>query len=154
MKSGSASTPGGGGGLAITERQKPAPSCVAALFQVFAKRKLFSSSSKKSKMLPPGEIATELHSAFSAQIFFPSNPPSRNPCESAAVRQLLSSVFQCAHISSRLGDRRSAARRRRRAGRGPFWYGTGYTHPGFLSLHQIFLVTKLQFFLRISSLKF
>ncbi|XP_008656008.1 uncharacterized protein [Zea mays] len=54
MKSGTASAPsGGGGGLAITERQKPAPSRVAALFQMFAKRKLFSSSSKKSKLLPP-----------------------------------------------------------------------------------------------------
>lgn len=75
MKSGSASAPsggGGGGGLAITERQKPAPSCVAALFQMFAKRKLFSSSSKKSKLLPPGEIATGLRCSFSAQIISPS----------------------------------------------------------------------------------
>jgi hypothetical protein len=45
----------GGGGLAITERQKPAPSRVAALFQMLAKRKLFSSSSsKKTKLLAPG----------------------------------------------------------------------------------------------------
>ncbi|CAN6359261.1 unnamed protein product [Urochloa humidicola] len=56
MKSGSggASAPGAGGSsLAIAERQKPAPSCVAALFQMFARKKLFSSSSKKSKLLPP-----------------------------------------------------------------------------------------------------
>ncbi|RCV16675.1 hypothetical protein SETIT_3G156800v2 [Setaria italica] len=56
MKSGSggASAPSAGGSsLAIAERQKPAPSCVAALFQMFARRKLFSSSSKKSKLLPP-----------------------------------------------------------------------------------------------------
>ncbi|XP_066364202.1 uncharacterized protein [Miscanthus floridulus] len=66
MKSGSASAPSGGaGGLAITERQKPAPSCVAALFQMFAKRKLFSSSSKKSKLLPP----------VRAHKFSPGRPP-------------------------------------------------------------------------------
>ncbi|OEL20430.1 hypothetical protein BAE44_0018552 [Dichanthelium oligosanthes] len=56
MKSGSggASAPSAGAGsLAIAERQKPAPSCVAVLFQMFARRKLFSSSSKKSKLLPP-----------------------------------------------------------------------------------------------------
>jgi hypothetical protein len=47
----------GGGSLAITERQKP--SCVAALFQMLAKRKLFSSSSNKTKLLAPGEIADE-----------------------------------------------------------------------------------------------
>lgn len=57
MKNGraGATAPSGGGGsssLAIVERQKPAPSCVAALFQMFAKRKLFSSSSKKAKLLP------------------------------------------------------------------------------------------------------
>ncbi|CAN6336894.1 unnamed protein product [Urochloa humidicola] len=52
--SGGASAPSAGSSsLAITERQKPAPSCVAALFQMFARRKLFSSSSKKSKLLPP-----------------------------------------------------------------------------------------------------
>ncbi|KAM3299771.1 hypothetical protein ACQJBY_040993 [Aegilops geniculata] len=45
---------GGGGGLAITERQRPAPSRVAALFQMLAKRRLFSSSSsKKTKLLAP-----------------------------------------------------------------------------------------------------
>ncbi|CAN6345960.1 unnamed protein product [Urochloa humidicola] len=42
-----------GSSLAIAERQQPAPSCVAALFQMFARRKLFSSSSKKNKLLPP-----------------------------------------------------------------------------------------------------
>lgn len=78
MKSGGASAPSAGGSsLAIAERQKPAPSCVAALFQMFARRKLFSSSSKKSKLLPPGEIATKLHCpcCCCAQINF---PPSRN----------------------------------------------------------------------------
>jgi hypothetical protein len=59
---GSGSAPSAGvNSLAITERQKPAPSCVASLFQMFAKRKLLSSTSKKSKLLPPGEIATKLH---------------------------------------------------------------------------------------------
>ncbi|KAL6609549.1 hypothetical protein ACP70R_039518 [Stipagrostis hirtigluma subsp. patula] len=68
MKSGSggASAPSAGGNsLAIAERQKPAPSCVAALFQMLAKRKLFSSSSKKSKMLPP----------VRAPKFSPGRPP-------------------------------------------------------------------------------
>uniref|UniRef100_A0A452ZSQ0 DUF3741 domain-containing protein n=4 Tax=Aegilops tauschii subsp. strangulata TaxID=200361 RepID=A0A452ZSQ0_AEGTS len=52
--SSSAANGGGGGGLAITERQRPAPSRVAALFQMLAKRKLFSSSSsKKTKLLAP-----------------------------------------------------------------------------------------------------
>ncbi|XP_048548242.1 uncharacterized protein LOC125527765 isoform X1 [Triticum urartu] len=52
--SSAAANGGGGGGLAITERQKPAPSRVAALFQMLAKRKLFSSSSsKKTKLLAP-----------------------------------------------------------------------------------------------------
>jgi hypothetical protein len=76
MKSGSGSgrggacapSAGGGSSLAIAERQKPAPSCVAALFQMFARRKLFSSSSKKSKLLPPGEIATKLHCSCSANL--------------------------------------------------------------------------------------
>ncbi|KAM0904466.1 hypothetical protein ACQ4PT_017941 [Festuca glaucescens] len=49
---GSSSAANAGGGLAITERQKP--SCVAALFQMLAKRKLFSSSSSnKTKLLAP-----------------------------------------------------------------------------------------------------
>ncbi|KAL6618841.1 hypothetical protein ACP70R_033980 [Stipagrostis hirtigluma subsp. patula] len=68
MKSGSggASAPSAGGNsLTIAERQKPAPSCVAALFQMLAKRKLFSSSSKKSKMLPP----------VRAPKFSPGRPP-------------------------------------------------------------------------------
>ncbi|KAM0919552.1 hypothetical protein ACQ4PT_008114 [Festuca glaucescens] len=53
MKNGgssSSSAANAGGGLAITERQKP--SCVAALFQMLAKRKLFSSSNK-TKLLAP-----------------------------------------------------------------------------------------------------
>ncbi|CAN6327384.1 unnamed protein product [Urochloa humidicola] len=89
MKSGSggASAPcAGGSSLAIAERQQPAPSCVAALFQMFARRKLFSSSSKKSKRLPPGEIATKLHCPCCAQI-----PPSRN----CANLSLLVSFFVC-----------------------------------------------------------
>ncbi|XP_051210189.1 uncharacterized protein [Lolium perenne] len=48
---GSSSAASAGGSLAITERQKP--SCVAALFQMLAKRKLFSSSSNKTKLLAP-----------------------------------------------------------------------------------------------------
>jgi len=84
--SGGASAPNAGGSsLAITERQKPAPSCVAALFQMFARRKLFSSSSK-SKLLPSGKIATKLHCPCCAQIIF---IPSGQLCESAAVRQPL-----------------------------------------------------------------
>uniref|UniRef100_A0ACD5T7N9 Uncharacterized protein n=1 Tax=Avena sativa TaxID=4498 RepID=A0ACD5T7N9_AVESA len=48
---GSSSASAANGGLAIAERQKP--SCVAALFQMLAKRKLFSSSSSKTKLLAP-----------------------------------------------------------------------------------------------------
>ncbi|XP_062180338.1 uncharacterized protein LOC133884795 [Phragmites australis] len=79
--SGSASAPSAGGNsLAIAERQKPAPSCVAALFQMFAKRKLFSSSSKKSKMLPQ----------VRAQKFSPGRPPGGGEKTSAAkTRPLL-----------------------------------------------------------------
>ncbi|KAM3412431.1 hypothetical protein ACQJBY_003871 [Aegilops geniculata] len=52
--SAAAANGGGGVGLAITERQRPAPSRVAALFQMLDKRKLFSSSSsKKAKLLAP-----------------------------------------------------------------------------------------------------
>ncbi|CAM0954076.1 unnamed protein product [Alopecurus aequalis] len=50
---GSSSSAAHAGGLAIAERQKPAPSCVAALFQMLAKKKLFSSSSSKTKLLAP-----------------------------------------------------------------------------------------------------
>uniref|UniRef100_A0ACD5TE56 Uncharacterized protein n=1 Tax=Avena sativa TaxID=4498 RepID=A0ACD5TE56_AVESA len=69
MKNGSSSSVaaanggGGGGGLAIAERQKP--SCVAALFQMLAKRKLFSSSSSKTKLLAPARA--------------PKFPPGRPP---------------------------------------------------------------------------
>jgi len=86
--SGGASAPNAGGSsLAITERQKPAPSCVAALFQMFARRKLFSSSSKKNKLLPSGKIATKLHCPLlRANHLY---PPSGQLCESAAVRQPL-----------------------------------------------------------------
>ncbi|KAL6848987.1 hypothetical protein ACP4OV_021570 [Aristida adscensionis] len=74
MKSGSGSS------LAIAERKKPAPSCVAALFQMLAKRKLFSSSSKKSKMLPP----------VRAQKFSPGRPPAGGETMQAAkTRPLL-----------------------------------------------------------------
>uniref|UniRef100_A0A0D9WJF2 DUF3741 domain-containing protein n=1 Tax=Leersia perrieri TaxID=77586 RepID=A0A0D9WJF2_9ORYZ len=70
MKSGNsaASVPNAGGNsLAIAERQKPpAPSCVAALFQMLAKKKLFSSSSKKTKLLTP----------VRAQKFLPGRPPA------------------------------------------------------------------------------
>lgn len=122
MKSGTASAPsGGGGGLAITERQKPAPSRVAALFQMFAKRKLFSSSSKKSKLLPPGELRSRRYCVVLSLRKQSPSPPSWfvQLCESAAFRKLSSPVFQCARTSSLLGDRWPAATRR-----GPFWYGT------------------------------
>ncbi|KAG2625961.1 hypothetical protein PVAP13_3KG282900 [Panicum virgatum] len=79
--SGGASAPNAGGGsLAITERQKPAPSCVAALFQMFARRKLFSSSSKKNKLLP----------SVRAQKFSPGRPVSGGEkTEAAKMRPLL-----------------------------------------------------------------
>ncbi|PAN18267.1 hypothetical protein PAHAL_3G190600 [Panicum hallii] len=83
MKSGSAgaSAPSAGGSsLAIAERQKPAPSCVAALFQMFARRKLFSSSSKKSKLLP----------SVRAQKFSPGRPAGGGEKTAAAkMRPLL-----------------------------------------------------------------
>ncbi|XP_039799966.1 uncharacterized protein LOC120664724 [Panicum virgatum] len=79
--SGGASAPSAGGGsLAIAERQKPTPSCVAALFQMFARRKLFSSSSKKSKLLP----------SVRAQKFSPGRPASGGEKTAAAkMRPLL-----------------------------------------------------------------
>ncbi|CAL4894728.1 unnamed protein product [Urochloa decumbens] len=83
MKSGSggASAPSAAGSsLAIAERQKPAPSCVAALFQMFARKKLFSSSSKKSKLLPP----------VRAQKFSPGRPAGGGEKTAAAkMRPLL-----------------------------------------------------------------
>ncbi|XP_062232066.1 uncharacterized protein LOC133929357 [Phragmites australis] len=88
--SGSASAPtAGGNSLAIAERQKPAPSCVAALFQMFAKRKLFSSSSKKSKLLPP----------VRAQKFLPGRPPGGGEKTPAAKRLPL--LLNSADYSSR-----------------------------------------------------
>jgi hypothetical protein len=117
MKSGSASAPsgGGGGGLAITERQKPAPSCVAALFQMFAKRKLFSSSSKKSKLLPPGEIATGLRTAlfFLCANHFPL--PLR---VTMRIRRFsyVSFCFRCFSARTQVLSRATAGRRREDGG--------------------------------------
>jgi len=113
MKSGSASAPSGGG-LAITERQKPAPSCVAALFQMFAKRKLFSSSSKKSKLLPPGEIATGLRTAlfFLCANHFPL-PPSRNY---ANPPLFVSFCLRCFSARTQVLSRATAGRRREDGG--------------------------------------
>ncbi|WVZ99520.1 hypothetical protein U9M48_044800, partial [Paspalum notatum var. saurae] len=91
MKSGggSSSAPSAGGGsssLAIAERQKPAPSCVAALFQMLAKRKLFSSSSKKAKLLPP----------VRAQKFSPGRPPvGGEKTPAAKMRPLLLDSADC-----------------------------------------------------------
>jgi hypothetical protein len=89
---GSGSAPSAGvNSLAITERQKPAPSCVASLFQMFAKRKLFSSTSKKSKLLPPGEIATKLHSSCFAP--FPHSRDRANQPLSARCFSPRAQVF-------------------------------------------------------------
>ncbi|GJM89668.1 hypothetical protein PR202_ga05877 [Eleusine coracana subsp. coracana] len=78
--SGSASAPSTGvNSLAIAERQKQAPSCVAALFQMFAKRKLFSSTSKKSKLLPP----------VRTQKFSPGRPLGGGDTSPAAKRRPL-----------------------------------------------------------------
>jgi hypothetical protein len=115
MKSGSASAPSGGGAagvLAITERQKPAPSCVAALFQMFAKRKLFSSSSKKSKLLPPGEISMETRCPFSAQIILPS-PPS---CNYAIPPLFVSFRLRCFSARTKVLAWGTAGRRRQDGG--------------------------------------
>ncbi|GJN15137.1 hypothetical protein PR202_gb02030 [Eleusine coracana subsp. coracana] len=77
---GSASAPSTGvNSLAIAERQKQAPSCVAALFQIFAKRKLFSSTSKKSKLLPP----------VRAQKFSPGRPLGGGDTSPVAKRRPL-----------------------------------------------------------------
>ncbi|TVT96749.1 hypothetical protein EJB05_58022 [Eragrostis curvula] len=94
MKDGNgiASAPSAGGNsLAITERQKPAPSCVAALFQMFAKRKLFSSS-KKSKLLPP----------VRAQKFSPGRPPAVGDMSPAAKRRPL--LLDCADYSRSISE--------------------------------------------------
>ncbi|KAF0926293.1 hypothetical protein E2562_022111 [Oryza meyeriana var. granulata] len=97
MKSGnSASAPSAGGNsLAITERQKPAPSCVASLFQMLAKRKLFSSSSKKTKLLPP---------PVRTQKFSPGRPPAGGEKTPAAKMRtlLLDSPYDPNEVTSRL----------------------------------------------------
>jgi hypothetical protein len=112
---GSSSAASAGGSLAITERQKP--SCVAALFQMLAKRKLFSSSSNKTKLLAPGETAEKLHYFDSLRIlifFIDSSVP-----------------FQHAHRSCRLGagDHQAAGRRRRRPRRDLSWYAIPFMFP-------------------------
>uniref|UniRef100_A0A0E0L5E5 DUF3741 domain-containing protein n=1 Tax=Oryza punctata TaxID=4537 RepID=A0A0E0L5E5_ORYPU len=98
MKGGSsataASTGGGGNSLAIAERQKPAPSCVASLFQMLAKRKLFSSSSKKTKLLPP----------VRTQKFSPGRPPAGGEKTPAAKMRtlLLDAPYYPNEVTSRL----------------------------------------------------
>ncbi|KAG8086321.1 hypothetical protein GUJ93_ZPchr0010g9607 [Zizania palustris] len=95
MKNGnSASAPqtsAGGNSLAITERQKPAPSCVAALFQMLAKRKLFSSSSKKNKLLPP----------VRAQKFSPPTGGEKTPANKLRIL-MLESPYYPNEVTSRL----------------------------------------------------
>ncbi|XP_040380156.1 uncharacterized protein LOC102721168 isoform X2 [Oryza brachyantha] len=96
MKSGSsaAAPAAGGNSLAIAERQKPAPSCVASLFQMLAKRKLFSSSSKKTKLLPP----------VRTQKFSPGRLPAGGEKTPAAKMRtlLLDSPYNPNEVTSRL----------------------------------------------------
>ena len=136
MKSGSASAPSGGGaagGLAITERQKPAPSCVAALFQMFAKRKLFSSSSKKNKLLPPGEIATGLCAVFSLRKSSP--PPSRNY---ANPPLLVSFRLRCFSARTQVLSCETAGRRREDGGGQDEAPSGTHTHPVFFFFIRYF----------------
>jgi hypothetical protein len=91
---------------------------VAALFQMLAKRKLFSSSSSKTKLLAPGEIAEKLHCSDSVHI--------------VSFSLDLTVLFQCAHRSTCLGtgDQPAAAARRRRWPRRDLsWYATSFLFP-------------------------